>query len=55
MAQQWEEIVRQVREAHHRKGAFIGRFENLVSGHGPSDEPSFLERAQSRWEKMGGD
>jgi hypothetical protein len=46
---EWSKTVRQVRADHHRKGSFMPGFERLVEGVGPSDEPSFLERAKARW------
>jgi len=49
----WEALVADVRRAHHRKAGFMADFERLVAGHGPSDEPSFLERARSRWSAQG--
>ena len=45
----WEALVADVRRAHHRKAGFMADFERLVAGRGPSDEPSFLQRARSRW------
>ncbi len=45
----WEKTVIQVRADHHRKAGFMSGFEGLVAGTGPSDEPSFLERAKVRW------
>jgi uncharacterized Zn finger protein len=50
---QWREVVAEVRHLHHRKVGFMGSFERLVAGQGPSDEPSFLERAKSRWASRG--
>ncbi len=49
----WETVVAQVRKDHQRKLGFMGGFEKLVAGRGPSDEPSFLDRARSRWAKRG--
>jgi hypothetical protein len=46
---EWSSVVAEVRAAHRRKAGFMGGFERLVAGQGPSDEPSFLERAKSRW------
>lgn len=46
---QWENAVSQVRADHHRKTGFMPGFEALVKGIGPSDRPSFLERAKARW------
>ncbi len=44
-----EKTVSQVRAEHQRKTGFMSGFEALVAGAGPSDEPSFLERAKARW------
>jgi hypothetical protein len=49
LAAEWEKTVGQVRADHHRKTSFMSGFEGLVAGSGPSDEPSFLERAKARW------
>jgi len=46
---QWKTVVAEVRQAHHRKVGFMGGFERLVAGQGPTDAQSFLERAKSRW------
>jgi uncharacterized Zn finger protein len=45
---EWNETVRQVRADHARKSSFMPGFERLVGGMGPSDEPSFLDRARAR-------
>jgi hypothetical protein len=49
LSAQWQKTVTQVRADHHRKSGFMPGFERLVAGFGPSDEPSFLERAKERW------
>jgi hypothetical protein len=49
----WEAVVAQVRKDHQRKMGFLPGFEKLVAGHGPSDEPSFLDRARTRWARRG--
>lgn len=49
LAAEWQKIVSQVRADHHRKTGFTSDFERLVAGAGPSDGPSFLERAKARW------
>ncbi|PYO33916.1 MAG: hypothetical protein DMD86_09700 [Candidatus Rokuibacteriota bacterium] len=46
---EWAALVTDVRQAHHRKAGFMADFERLAAGHGPSDAPSFLDRARSRW------
>jgi len=46
---EWKNTVSQVRVGHHRKSGFMLGFERLAAGVGPSDEPSFLERAKARW------
>jgi len=49
LASKWEKTVSQVRADHRRKKGFLSGFERLVGGSGPSNEPSFLERAKARW------
>jgi len=49
LAAEWDRVVNRVRAEHHRKTGFMSGFEGLVAGSGPSDEPSFLERARARW------
>jgi len=49
LAAAWEKTAAQVRADHHRKAGFMPGFNALVAGSGPSDEPSFLERAKTRW------
>lgn len=46
---EWAALVENVRRAHYRKTGFMADFERLAAGHGPSDAPSFLDRARSRW------
>jgi hypothetical protein len=46
---EWEKTVSTVRAQHHRKSGFIGGFEELVAGQGPSDKPSYLARAKARF------
>jgi len=46
---EWVALVAGVRLAHHRKAGFMTAFERLTAGHGPSDAPSFLDRARTRW------
>ncbi|MBI4587416.1 MAG: hypothetical protein HY725_01140, partial [Candidatus Rokubacteria bacterium] len=46
---EWAALVADVRRAHHRKAGFMADFERLAAGHGPSDAPSFLERARGHW------
>jgi tetratricopeptide (TPR) repeat protein len=48
---EWKKTVDRVRAEHHRKTGFMSGFEGLVAGSGPSDRPSFLERARARWGK----
>ena len=45
----WQRVVEKVRSTHHRKTGFMASFEEIVAGLGPSDKPSFLERAKARW------
>ena len=46
---EWEKTVSQLRAEHYRKTGFMSGFEDLVAGSGPSDRPSFLRRAKTRW------
>jgi len=46
---EWDKTVSHVCAEHHRKTGFISGFESLVAGSGPSEQPSFLERAKARW------
>jgi uncharacterized Zn finger protein len=43
----WERVVQAVRSQHRRKTWFIAGFERIATG--PSQTPSFLERAKARW------
>jgi hypothetical protein len=38
------------RAERHRKTGFMSGFEEIVAGSGPSEKPSFLERAKARWD-----
>ena len=51
LTDQWAETVNDIRSRHHRKSGFMSGFERLLSGSGPRDEPSFLERAKARWHR----
>jgi len=46
---QWQALIAEIRREHHRKSGFMPSFERIVRGTGPSGEPSFLNRARSRW------
>ena len=48
---EWHKTASQIRADHHRKSSFMPGFERLLEGVGPSDEPSFLDRAKARWAK----
>ncbi len=45
----WQRIVAFVRVEHRRKRGFMDGFAEVVAGGGPSQRPSFLERAKARW------
>jgi tetratricopeptide (TPR) repeat protein len=45
----WQRIVEKVRSEHHRKTGFMPGFEAIIAGSGPTEKPSFLERAKTRW------
>jgi hypothetical protein len=54
LAAQWEETIRQVRTAHHRKNGFIAEFESVAAGAKRAEKPSFLERTKARWSERHG-
>ncbi|MCD4681676.1 MAG: hypothetical protein K8R86_00220 [Bacteroidales bacterium] len=47
----WLETVEKVMNNHSRKYSFMPGFKRVVAGQGPSTEPSFIERAKTRWRK----
>ncbi len=51
--QQWDAMVAEVLQAHHRKVGFMPSFERLAAGQGLRQEPSFLDRARNRWLSRG--
>lgn len=53
LAKKWEGLVRELRAEHHRKTGFMSGFEEVVAGGGPSEKPTFLERAKARWSPAG--
>ncbi len=55
LAADWEKTVGQVRAEHSRKKGFLSDFDDIVKGKGGIAEPSFLERAESRWIKRDGE
>lgn len=48
---EWEKVVADIREQHNRKWGFMGGFEDIVFGAPKDLEPSFLDRAKSKWPK----
>lgn len=52
-ATEWEQLVDEMYTWHHRKTSFVPRFEEIVTAARPRREPSFLERAKSRWVHAG--
>jgi uncharacterized Zn finger protein len=46
---QWQALIAEIRREHRRKSSFMPGFERIVRGAGPGSEPSFLDRARSRW------
>jgi hypothetical protein len=49
LAVEWQRVVNKVRSDHQRKMGFMAGFEEIVAGSGPSQRPSFLQRAKARW------
>ena len=52
----WQDLVADIRHRHGRKTSCMPGFERVAAG-GPAVEhkPSMLERAKSRWPKLGGE
>ena len=46
-----ESLIADVRARHYRKKGFMAGLERIVSGEAKRREPTFLERARSRWHK----
>ncbi len=46
---QWKALVNEIRRDHHRKSGFMPGFEAIAAGQRSRAEPSFLDRARSRW------
>ena len=46
---QWDAVVAQVRREHYRKVGFMPGFERLLTGRGPGQRLSYLDRARKRW------
>src|ERR1017187_10093206 len=46
---EWADTVHHIRANHRRKTGFMPGFEALAAGAGRTAEPSFLERATTRW------
>jgi len=51
LVEDWEKTVAKVRVGHFRKRGFMVDFEKIVSDEKPRAQPSFMERAESRWNK----
>ena len=49
LAAEWEATVQQVRACHYRKTGFLSGFEAVAAGSRPDGQPSFLDRAKTRW------
>ena len=47
----WEALVIDIRERHSRKRGFMSGFDQIVSDTPKRVEPTFLERAKTRWKK----
>jgi tetratricopeptide (TPR) repeat protein len=49
LATEWADTVCRIRVGHRRKAGFMSAFEALAAGRGRASQPSFLERAKTRW------
>jgi len=46
---QWQRVADEAYAQHSRKTSFLPRFDDLVTGTDTAPQPSFLDRAKSRW------
>jgi len=46
---QWQQVIDEVYTQHSRKTSFLPGFDEVVTGTGPAPQPSFLDRAKTRW------
>jgi tetratricopeptide (TPR) repeat protein len=46
---QWQRVAEEVYAQHSRKTRFLPRFDDLVTGTDATPQPSFLDRAKTRW------
>ncbi|MBZ5621117.1 MAG: hypothetical protein LAQ69_20685 [Acidobacteriia bacterium] len=49
LVDRWEQTVARVRAAHPRKTGFLSQLEVVAAGSRQKRQPSFLERAKTRW------
>ncbi len=48
---EWVDLVSAIRAAHRRKYSFMPRFEAIVAGRRPVQQPTFLDRARAAWQR----
>ncbi len=48
LVDQWDALVEDIRQRHHRKTSFMPKFEKIVQDE-PTKDPSFLDAARKRW------
>jgi hypothetical protein len=49
LEEKWEALTLEIRRDHFRKFRFMPGFNAIITGKSACLEPSFLDRAQSRW------
>jgi hypothetical protein len=54
LAHDWEGVVAEARQRHHRKKGFMAGFEEIVAGVERPPQPTFIELARQRWQEAGG-
>jgi tetratricopeptide (TPR) repeat protein len=50
---QWQQVIDEVHAQHGRKTSFLPGFDDMVTGTDPAPQPSFLDRAKTRWPPSG--
>jgi hypothetical protein len=50
---QWQQVIDEVYAQHSRKTSFLPGFDDVVTGTDSALQPSFLDRAKTRWSPSG--
>ena len=48
---QWQQVIDEVYAQHNRKKRVLPGFDDVATGTDPVPQPSFLDRAKTRWDR----